>query len=333
MSSHKGTPGVSLHEDIPDAQGRFMLLYNVLSSPKSAAWKSLQKLRLAVERKDIWHPSEDIQFVFLCGANLKAGEPSKRRQVLLDFSSRSLPRSKFFLAEPIFEVLQAEGYKDNILDVENELFQFADYVIIVLESESAFCELGAFAANEKLRKKLIVINDIAHCKSPSFINFGPIQAIIEASGKKHIIYYKMDREGKEVIDGIGTTFFELYNLMYKDPKLKRTRVKQCDPSISLTKETMRFIHDLIYFTAPISFIELSRVSKILFSKSSDRQLKNHVGLLCAIGQICATTKKGINYYSSTQHKCFFEYATDCGTSILAAFKNMYLRYDHNRFFS
>jgi len=304
-----------------------MQLYNILSSEKSAVWQELQSFSAAISKKEIWRPKEDVKFVFLCGANIKHGTPSKRRQILLKFSTRHLPHTKFFLAESIFTVLEAEGHKTNLLDIENDLSNFADFVIVVLESESAFCELGAFAIHKELRKKLIVINDYNFRKSESFINLGPVKAISEITDGKHILYYKMDKDGKFHGDSIGDVFSSLYTLLHKEPKARRDRVVECDPNLVFTKDSLRFIHDLVYFASPISLPELSRVIKILFSKSKENQLQKHLGLLCATGQIKRTENK---LYVSLFDRPFFEYAPYDIYSLIASFKNLYFRYDSNR---
>ena len=89
----------------------------------------------------------------------------------------------------MFLTLQKEGHKGNILDVEHDISEFADHIIIILESPSAFAELGAFA-HAKLRNKLIIINDKKYESENSFINLGPIKAIRECTGDLSVINYK-----------------------------------------------------------------------------------------------------------------------------------------------
>lgn len=278
--------------------------------------------------KEVWRPREDVQFVFLCGANIETGKPSKRREHLLDFSSKQLPYTKFFLAESIFDVLKAGRHKENILDVENELSKFADHIIIVLESESAFCELGAFASSHELRKKIIVINDLGLKESQSFINLGPIKAIEELpSGENKLLYYTMDKDGKIRGDGIGALFGKLHKLLHRKPKKQRRRVKECDPNKYFTKDSLRFVHDLVYFTNPVYFTELSEIVKILFDQINNRILQKHLALLVAIEQIVPVKE---NLYKSAYHMPYFEYSYLDIYDMLASFKNMYFRYDSRR---
>jgi hypothetical protein len=224
-------------------------------------------------------------------------------------------------------VLKSEGHKENFLDIENDLSIFSDYVIIILESESAFCELGAFTSHKDLRKKLIIINDKKHITSESFINLGPLKAISESSSGSNVLYYQMDENGKTEGDAIGEVFYDLYKLIPQKPKTRRARIQHCDPNEFLTKDTLRFIHDLIFIIGPVSFVELSRIIKILFSKSKDSQIKKHLGLLCATGQIEMTPEK---FYRSLFDKPFFEYGKYDIFQLLASFKNMYFKYDPHR---
>lgn len=302
-------------------------LHELISSPKSAIWRQLNNFREIVEKHEIWQPTEDIQFVFLCGANISPGTPSKRRQVLLDFSDKNLPHAKFFLAESMFKILQAEGHKTNLLDIENEVSAFADFIIVVLESESAFCELGAFATHPELRKKIIVINNSNHKQSESFINLGPVKAINEISNGSHILYYKMEENGKINGDAIGDIFKELYDIIHKKPKTRRTRVEKHNPNENFTKESLRFIHDLIYFSSPVSVPELSRILKIIFYTSNETMLKKHIAILYATKQIKRTKT---NLYMCIQNKAFFEYEKYDINKVIAAFKNMYFRYATHR---
>jgi len=304
-----------------------MRLYKILSSDKTAAWRELQNFISAISKNAIWRPKEDIKFVFLCGANIKEEVPSKRRQMLLDFSSRQLPHTKFFLAESIFSILKSEGHKKNLLDIEDELSKFSDYVIVILESESAFCELGAFAAHEELRKKLIVINDYTYRASNSFINRGPVAAISEATKGVNVLHYKMDQYGRFDGDAIGDVFANLHEIIKKEPSYRRKRVQNYEPNSNFTKDSLRFVHDLVLFTGPIASGELSNIVKILFSVSKERRLQRHLAMLCAIHQIRKTQD---DLYLSLHNEPYFEYDSYDIHNLMASFRNLYFKYDKAR---
>ena len=296
-------------------------------SENSSIYKVLKSFGDCAKNNRIWRPREDVDFIFLCGANLsKTRTPSKRRQHLLDFAYKNLPDTKFFLAEDLFDLLSKEGHKDNILDVENELSNLADKIIIVLESESAFCELGAFTGFSQLRDKIIVVNDVKHENSKSFINLGPLKAIEEISGRGNILYYKMEPSGRERGDGIGDIFSDLYKILHKKPSKKRTRAKNCDPNRLFTKDTIRFVHDLIYFSSPVYKTELSMIIRIIFGKSDDRKLNNHIAFLFAINEVSHLSS---GMYVSYKKRPYFEYDFDI-YQLIASFKNLYFKHDSKR---
>lgn len=303
-----------------------MQLHDIISSDQSAVHRALLNFKAAIHRNGVWCPKEDIQFVFLCGANIDEKTPSKRRQDLIDFSLHQIPHTKFFLAETIFNHL--DGYNSNLLDIEHDLSSFSDYIIIVLESESAFCELGAFAMREELRRKLIIINDCEFKASKSFIKRGPIDAIVESAGQERILYYKMDKNGKVFGDRIGDIYRPLYDLINKVPSYRRRRAENIDPTGSLTKNSLRFIFDLVYLMGPITLEELSRIIKILFIKSADKKMRNLLAVLLAFKEV---QKINTDYFVvDKERKLFYEYDFDCYL-LKTAFKNMYYKYDKLRF--
>lgn len=62
----------------------------------------------------------------------------------MDFADTHLPHVQMILAENVFATLKKEGMSGNLLDVEDQLSQFSDNILIVLESESTFTELEPF---------------------------------------------------------------------------------------------------------------------------------------------------------------------------------------------
>ncbi len=260
------------------------------------------------------------KFVFLCGANKEKDTISERRKAVIEFSKKHLKHTQFFLAEKVFNTLQAEGHKGNILDVEHEISKFADHIVIILESPSAFAELGAFAHNE-LRKKLIVINDKQYETEKSFINLGPIKAIEECSGKKNIIQYKMNADGIKKLDAIGDIYALLFDLL-KEPikgRASAVNLEFCNP-VEFNKNSAMFIHDLIYFTGPIKLIELVEVLKIVFGDNPFK-LTNNLAILTAF-EFIRRNEEGI--YKINTGKTYYRYKFDTN-DLISTFRNYMLK--------
>ena len=289
-------------------------------------------LRHSLLFSKVYAPRDLDKFVLLCGANQFTEDTtalSARRKALLAFAQLQLPHAQFFVAEDMFKVLQKEGSKKNILDIENTISTFADKVIIVLESPSAFAELGAFAVHD-LREKLIVINDQKFKDSQSFISLGPLRAIEEESGKDHVIYYKMKDDGISFTDSIGDTFAPLYSLL-KNPlkgRASKVDISECDPADNFCKTSVMMLHDLVYVCGPITSGELVEVLKILFHHKKNFRVEEHLALLVAIGSL---SQIGPNLFRSALGRTYFSYRFDL-PNVMSIFRNLQQKYFPNRIY-
>ena len=298
---------------------------------KKSLIEQLVSLKRAISESKVITPREICDFVFLCGANIDGSNISKRRTALMDFAKEHLPQFQFFLAEKVLPVLQKEGHKGNILDIENEISVFADNIIIILESASAFAELGAFS-HEELREKLIIINDNKFKASKSFINMGPIEAIKEISGENQVLYYKMRKDGIRKLDSIGDIFSSLHEIL--DQK-KRRRIRptpvtfdECNPGVHFNKKSVMMVHDLIYFSGPIKYDELIRVLLLVFGQGSYNKVTSHTAFLVAIDSL-VRAKDGC--YRSLLDSPYYSYKFDF-FSLISVYRIYLLKYCPERFY-
>lgn len=280
----------------------------------------INHFRQSILASRAYYPKNISKFVFLCGANKSKDLISERRRALLDFSKKHLPHTQFFLAEKMFSTLQQEGHKENILDIEHQITKFADKIVIVLESNSSFAELGAFSHTE-LREKLIVINNSRFEHSESFINLGPIKAIKEKSGSCNIIHYKMSDEGIHKTDAIGDTFAPLFDLLKTPLKGRPNPVKleECNPANIFDKNSAMFVHDIVYICGPLRYPELIAVLIQIFG-NHDFKLRQHLAILSSFGAI-NRTESGL--YKSQNCKPYFEYRFDIN-NLISIFRNYLL---------
>jgi len=126
--------------------------------------------------------------IFLCGADIN-NQASVRYRLAKYFSD--FKNSLYFelvYPEDIFEELLYSRAGQDLLSLENLLADSVDIVIIVVESSGSIAELGAFANNEKLRKKLICLIDEQYKTDKSFINQGPAK-LIKQTNKGAVIYF------------------------------------------------------------------------------------------------------------------------------------------------
>ena len=283
---------------------------------------SVDVLKKAINMSRVRLPSNISKFVFLCGANKTPTEISERRQALIEFSKKHLPHTHFFLAEKMFSTLKDEGHKGNILDVENLISDFSDYILIVLESPSAFAELGAFS-HEKLRSKLVVINSTDYKKEESFINLGPIKAIEEKSGKERIVYYKMRQDGVQNRDAIGDTFSQIYELFKERTKSTRKAVSldTLNPANNFDKKTAMFIHDLIYLSGPILHKELIEILKLIFGYANFNKVTHLLAILSSFESI---ERNANGLYRSKLGETYYDFKFDT-SKYISTFRNYTLK--------
>jgi hypothetical protein len=284
--------------------------------------KRVYALQKAITSSRLYLPANISKFVFLCGANKNPTAISERRKALIEFSKLHLPHTHFFLAEKMFSTLKDEGHKGNILDVENLISDFSDYILIILESPSAFTELGAFS-HDKLRSKLVVINDLAFKNEESFINLGPIKAIEEKSGHDKIVYYKMSKDGVQNRDAIGDTFHRIYEL-FKDPIRstgKAVNIESLNPAKMFDKKSAMFIHDLIYLSGPILHKELIELLKLVFGKDNYNKVAHLLAILSSFESI---ERNSNGLYRSKLNETYYDFRFDT-SKYISTFRNYTLK--------
>ena len=126
--------------------------------------------------------------VFLCGAGTSSRK-SVRREI-----DEYLREWRFFYyrydivyPENLFDELLFGQKHVDLLTLENILADSVDAIVLVIESYGAVAELGAFASNPLLRRKLVCVVDGRHKKAKSFINYGPLR-LLKDTGEGEIIY-------------------------------------------------------------------------------------------------------------------------------------------------
>lgn len=295
---------------------------------------SIGDLKEKLVSKGFFLPKLIPNIVFLCGGNQSPNVISARRDALLRFAERNIVGAKFFIAEQAFGVLNSEKYSKNILDVENYLTDFSDFILIVLESPSAFAELGAFS-HSKIRSKLIVINDSRFDGEQSFINIGPIQAIVEDSGAKRILKYKMMDNGIKTIDAIGSVFSGVSSLVQKSPSLRRTRKTLCQlnpfKGADINKKlSMLLVHDIVYLAGNASYAELVEICKMIFPDCDDYEmLRHYLSALVALGYVSHDHNQ--KKYKSSNSDFYYIYRFDM-SKYLSAFRISYMENSHEQIF-
>jgi len=145
--------------------------------------------------------------IFICGADLSHKE--KIRYKIANKIKESWYSILFDLIYPedIFDELLYSSKSKDLLSLENMLAESVDVVLIIPESPGSFAELGAFANNKNLRKKIVCVIDNNYKKNKSFINQGPIK-LIRNSNKQGILFIDtsdISREMSKIVSAVKRT--------------------------------------------------------------------------------------------------------------------------------
>lgn len=271
----------------------------------------------------------DISLVFLCGANQSNLVPSARRAFIKTGVESHLPHARIVYAEKVMEELATHGAHRNLLDIEHQISSIADWILIVLESYSSFCELGAFA-DKKFREKLIVINDSTFQTQPSFINHGPIQAISEDVSPEHVIWYPMSPDGITQLDAIGQTLSSVLKVVgARKPRAKLP--KSAFLPASNDQNALFFLHDLIHLCGPITHVETISLYKHIFGDHSFDEVKALRGVLHASGFLESKGEGKSKTYISTIPETFIDFGPRAN-DLVASFRRFHMKFNPQRLF-
>lgn len=213
----------------------------------SAVLDVVNILKSKKREKRSFTSKEFPKFIFICGKDIfDSNGRQKSREELLEESNKrynlkeKLEKERFKISgEEYFtnfcilsEVLYDHNELKDLLTFEGVLGEISDKIIVILESEGTFCELGAFTYSDMLMRKLIVINDDEYENVKSFIRLGPLRKI-ELVNESSIIYtsyesgnsmesFRIKKMVKEISD-LGVTYkpnkkekaIELKNFIYE----------------------------------------------------------------------------------------------------------------------
>lgn len=187
--------------------------------------------------------------IFLCGGDVE--NHLSGRHLLSQFLAKAKNVDVFY-PEDLFDDLLAGQGQHSLLSLENILAEAVDVILLFPESPGSFTELGAFTNNEKLKKKLVCIQDIKFKAKRSFINYGPIR-LLRANNPSSVVRFN----SQELNQLSSKPLAELKNNpLYKSLNksinriLRENKVKK---GISNLLYVDRFILPCIYLLEDIDF--------------------------------------------------------------------------------
>ncbi len=184
--------------------------------------------------------------LFLCGKSKEAGK-SIRSQLAREFTNGiNSYRYEIIYPEDLFEELAFGRRRYDLLSLENILADSVDAIVLVPESAGALVELGAFANNDRLRGRIICVQDEKHKKRRSFVQYGPLR-LLRREGRDRVIY----------VNGSSVTEDQMKRLRGAVSMVARVSPKRAD--VTNIIQMQHFILPALYLLEPITKQALGRL--------------------------------------------------------------------------
>jgi hypothetical protein len=181
--------------------------------------------------------------VLLCGgkveSKLRPDDPDPPVRSLRHAIANSSTTFEVFRPEEITS-WQSDGIFKNLMSFELELASICSLVVIILESEGALVELGAFSQLPELSKKIIAVCPEKYRDATSFVNLG-ILRFISAAQSENVKSYPWEPEYPNLIsqDVINDSISDIHEELKKIPQSQVFKVNQRSHTIVLICELLK----------------------------------------------------------------------------------------------
>lgn len=239
----------------------------------------------------------DARVVFICGGSKKNSGTSARADYM-EYARVHLPNFSFFEAEDVFTALTHDRKKD-LLSLEKKFAKYSDCIIIITESAGAIAELGAFAMDDIVAKKVLAINDERYRTEESFIALGPIRKLDKISKFKPTIHTSFER--------ILLVASDMEERLNRIPNSYRKNVELHSAKALATceeKHRLLFLADMIALLCPLSYREFIGCMQYFYG-TLEFDIQIEISMLEAIGLITRPGEFLIR--TAGDYKHFYDY--------------------------
>lgn len=197
------------------------------------------------------------------------------------------------------------------MKLEEKISHAVDKIVIILESQSAFVELGAFSI-DLFRDKLIVVNNLEFINAPSFINSGPLKQVFE-DNPKNLIHYKFHASSKDDPCPVADIFPALNRALDDDKfaKIDPIYIVRTWPNQKnlVSPASLMFLHDIIHLIGPVTHYDIIDAYKNIYPMHSKFDaIKEMRALLSAMTLIQENKNaSGVFEYTSSRKSTFFRF--------------------------
>lgn len=236
--------------------------------------------------------------IFVCGGS--ADNPSMRQR-FLDYATTELTHLRFFLAETaqMDYVNQVDGEFQNVAEFEDVMAEISTCTILFPESPGSFAELGYFAKNEKLRKKLLIVNDLTLQGQDSFIALGPVSLVDMYSTFRPTIQMQFDD------DPDFTLIKDRLNNRITSKRRKRFTKKLYRDLSNIDK--FYIVFEIIRIFRALTYDSILFAFRRIWNHKKEAELRRILSILIAAKYVLRSGDEMEYFCLNVDTKPFFEY--------------------------
>ncbi len=266
----------------------------------------LSSISIEESKVSLSHP-----IVFLCGGivDVTASSDISVRNMLLEHLASSNPVlfGRIKLAEDFKDWLHDAIY-DNLLTFEDDIASISSLIIIILESAGSIAELGIFAANPKLKGKLLVFIQESHFEQNSFIKLGPLRHI-DPEDDGFVCSYSWDDSN------IGSTLRPyLIDIESDITEFLANNPEQVQIERESSGHIAFLIYELVSIFKALKLTEIEAYLKQLGFERSRVEIKRLLFLLNKLEFVDSRRRSKLDYYFPTSKEQKVHFTNKAGES-------------------
>lgn len=192
------------------------------------------------------------------------------------------------LPEDYPEWNQFDGY-DDLTAFESDAGCISRVVLLFVESEGAFAELGAFCMQEVLAERLFVVLYSKYYRANSYIALGPLRVLKRVQGDEPSIC---------PVDGDGLADFEKVLPELASEVLEKSKqALKVHPFNSLqVRDQFLFVADIVELFGALSHKEITELLNAFGMKLTKNRVSQMLNLLCLLEVIQPSEHLSRHYY-------------------------------------
>lgn len=266
---------------------------------------------LDLEQLRVKRPSK---FLFLCGGAIPVDPQSKTRpENLRDYICRVRPlkwNHEIVLAESATDLYQATSYHD-LISFEEDIARIAAVVMVIAESAGSLAELGAFSANETIRKSLRVIISQNREQQKSFVRYGPVERVKKTErGYLGIFPWRTHSNGWVILKSAQPHYSEIRKFIF-------SHVNSTPNSVIYNRLNESSVFYLIYWIinlcVAVSPVVLHRYLTYIIPQISEEEMRNKIYCMQLARWVGMEAYSNKDYFYSLYDDDPFDYKFRPGT--------------------